>query len=565
MTGPASNPSDKSLSPAHARWNVCGVLLLAIFAGWGFFHRLGASNLTDWDEAWHAQVAGEILTTHDWLTLHDRGQPYFNKPPLSFWLRAIAFRVGGVNEASARFFSALFGWGSVMLTAVFFGKVLGRFTGLLAGFILCTSWLFTLYHAGRSGETDSTLIFFLGATVACLWKARQNLRWYYAAGLFTALGWMTKGSTAYLAWPIAIVGSQLASVSGKSRIPDFRYQISDFKSEIPNSESQISNLKSQILGLVLAFALTLPWQLMMLARHGRAFGRMFYIGEGALPAMQAIENHPGDHAFYLMVMHSFFEPWLVLAAGACGWIILRRKQMLPGLWWVIAWVIVALGACTFFATKMVWYSAPVLPAIAVLAAVAVVELGRRKFGWIVLALVAWFSVKYELGQNWMPHAKLMAASLTVMAIVALRLAPVSRSRWHPALAAACAVAPLCVQFSALRGVIDRGELVSDWTALGVDDEPWRELCARLDRELPGRPVVLVGFPIPLHPSAYFYLHHLKTAVPVESIDSKSAVQWIQSQPKAVFIARMEFDNSFRACGPLTDRVREGALTAWTSR
>ena len=43
-----------------------------------------------------------------------------------FWLRAIAFNIGGVNEATARFFPALFGWGSVIAMAWFCARLLFR-------------------------------------------------------------------------------------------------------------------------------------------------------------------------------------------------------------------------------------------------------------------------------------------------------------------------------------------------------------------------------------------------------------------------------------------------------
>src|SRR5205823_3315078 len=79
--------------PSSRRATSAGFLLLAALAAWIFFYRLGAEPLTDWDEAWHAQVSAEILTSGDWMTLHYRGQPYYNKPPLTFWLRAVAFKV----------------------------------------------------------------------------------------------------------------------------------------------------------------------------------------------------------------------------------------------------------------------------------------------------------------------------------------------------------------------------------------------------------------------------------------------------------------------------------------
>ena len=46
----------------------------------------------------------------------------------------------------------------------------------------------------------------------------------------------------------------------------------------------------------------------------------------------------------------------------------------------------------------------------------------------------------------------------------------------------------------------------DWMDLRDPDEPWRELSARLARELPGHPILLVESPV--DPASYFYLARL---------------------------------------------------------
>src|SRR5260370_23758982 len=147
MTATISLPP-ASTAPPRAQHKIAPValLLVAIFSAFVFFYHLGRAQLTDWDEAWHAQVSSEILSTGDLLTFHYRGQPYFNKPPLTFWLRALAFRVGGVNETTARFFPALFSWATVVIVVFFFGRLFEPAVGILAGLILCTSWLFCFHH-----------------------------------------------------------------------------------------------------------------------------------------------------------------------------------------------------------------------------------------------------------------------------------------------------------------------------------------------------------------------------------------------------------------------------------
>ena len=82
-TSPA--PSLAALQSRRVSGGSFGLLLLAMLAAWVFFYGLGFLPLTDWDEAWHAQVASEIVSRGDWLWLHYRNLPYFNKPPLTFW------------------------------------------------------------------------------------------------------------------------------------------------------------------------------------------------------------------------------------------------------------------------------------------------------------------------------------------------------------------------------------------------------------------------------------------------------------------------------------------------
>ena len=532
--------------------------LLAGIAGWAFFYRLGVAELNDWDEAWHAQVASEILSSGQWVTLHDRGLPYFNKPPLSFWMKAVAFKVAGIHEGSTRFFPALFGWASVLLSAGFFASLLGRPVGWLTGLILSSSWLFVLHHAGRSGETDSTLIFFQLATVVCLWHARVERRWLYAAAIFTALGWMTKGSTAYLAWAVAGVAQVLCRWWGVAP----RQQ----SNEPPEAIARPPGRRSIALALMLSMALTLPWQLVMLLRHGRAFARVFYVGEGAMPALQVVENHPGAPGFHLMMLHLFFQPWLLLAAGAVAWIVTRRRARTASTAWVLASAVVLLGACTVFATKMVWYSTPALPALAALAALAIVELTRRQYGWVVIAPVAVFACSQSFGQFSTPPSQRHAVGLMALVAASLIFMPARRAGAKPItmipsmLAAGVGIAvPLVCHFALVDGVVRQGDGMAEWSDLGVDDEAWRPLCDSLNGDLAGRPIGLVG--MPLNPAAYFYLHQLRCQTRVEVIEATEVATRSVAEPKTIFVSRIELDEAMRKAG-LVPRASGNALVAW---
>jgi hypothetical protein len=101
-----------------------------------FFYHLGAGSLYDWDEAIYAQVAKEVTVTRDWLTPTFGGVPYWHKPPLYIWLSALAYKVGGVNEFSTRFWSAFFGFGVVALTLFLGARLFSWVTGVTAALLL---------------------------------------------------------------------------------------------------------------------------------------------------------------------------------------------------------------------------------------------------------------------------------------------------------------------------------------------------------------------------------------------------------------------------------------------
>jgi 4-amino-4-deoxy-L-arabinose transferase-like glycosyltransferase len=540
---PAAPSSPEHLqSTSRHRWELPGIMLLIALSCWVFFYRLGHEDLHDWDEAWHAQVSSEILTSGRWLPLLDRAAPYFNKPPLTFWLRAIAFKLFGINETTSRLFPAVFGFASVLVATQFFRQVCGRMEGLFAGFILCTSWLFTMHHAGRSGETDSTLIFFQVATVAAMWKARQRPAWFYLAGAFTALGWMTKGSTAYLVWPAVLLAQGI----------ERRHRPHREKATLAPSSPWHA-----LGGLTLAFALTLPWQIMMLARYGHAFGRAFYFGEGLLPALQVIENHPGNPMFYVWVFHAFFQPWTVLAAGGVAWLILQKSSSgRPAMYMLLCWAAVIFGACTLFATKMDWYATPALPPIAALAAMAGCELCRRSRGWIILVPVSALGISQIIEQSWKPWGLGVAIVLALCITLVLIKGSPAIPPWRTRLAAILLCLPLLAQLSIIYRVIVRGQVAAEWTALNVDDEPWGSVCRRIDRELPGRPILLVD--IPLNPAAYFYLHHLKRPVHVESIAAELIHASIERMPDSLIITRGEYAPMLKS-QPLHSLFGDGAL------
>src|SRR3990172_4861421 len=85
------------------------IIFLAIFFTFIFFYRLDYSTLASWDEAWYASIARDMASTGNFMQMMWNGKPFYDHPPMGFWLIAISYRLFGISEFSTRFPSALLG------------------------------------------------------------------------------------------------------------------------------------------------------------------------------------------------------------------------------------------------------------------------------------------------------------------------------------------------------------------------------------------------------------------------------------------------------------------------
>src|SRR5438105_7375997 len=96
-----ADPPLAKLSLSHRKSFL--VALLVIF--WLAIYLPGLSRpaLMDDADTVHAEVAREMLLSHDWVTLHiDLGVRYLEKAPLMYWLVAASYKLFGISEWSTR-------------------------------------------------------------------------------------------------------------------------------------------------------------------------------------------------------------------------------------------------------------------------------------------------------------------------------------------------------------------------------------------------------------------------------------------------------------------------------
>src|SRR5437764_7091799 len=74
-----------------------------------FYLPLGMRALWNSGEGRYAEIAREMLELKDWISPHLNYVLYFDKPPLMYWLTALAMRLLGPTAFAARFWCATFG------------------------------------------------------------------------------------------------------------------------------------------------------------------------------------------------------------------------------------------------------------------------------------------------------------------------------------------------------------------------------------------------------------------------------------------------------------------------
>lgn len=172
-----------------------------------FLGRHGGMGISNFDDAFYAQKAKEILATGSLWIINYHGQPSLENPPFPLWMMALAFRLFGVSDYAVALPSALFGVATVLLTYRFTEYLFNdRWTAFLSGLILVFPGFFVDYS--RRGMVDVTLVFLVTAALFCFIQAGKAK--YLLFGLFTALAVLTKSVLGFFPLIIAFAYSVLA-------------------------------------------------------------------------------------------------------------------------------------------------------------------------------------------------------------------------------------------------------------------------------------------------------------------------------------------------------------------
>jgi 4-amino-4-deoxy-L-arabinose transferase-like glycosyltransferase len=335
--------------------------LAAIFLLWLaiFVPGLPHPSLFDDADGAHAEAGREMLTLHDWVTLHENGIRYLEKAPLPYWAMAVSFRLFGVSESSARLAQGL----GVLLLAFLLVQMGRRFlsveAGLWAAVVCVTS--FGPYLFTRILIPDLLVGLWIGLGLYFFLQGWQEGRpslwscWGLAATV--ALNVLTKGLIG-LVFPCAIILVFLLLVG------DLRYL-----------------LKMRLISSTFVFLLVAaPWHILAAFRNppaGQAKGFLwfYFVNEHFLRYIG--KRYPVDYGTFPLVLFwgmilVWLLPWSAFLPQAIRQVRLRllrttetRKSSEAALLLFFVWAIVILLFFSF-STRQEYYLAPALPALALI-------------------------------------------------------------------------------------------------------------------------------------------------------------------------------------------------------
>ena len=344
------------------------ILLCALAVVW--FGPLDERRLIRPDEGRYAEIAREMVVTGDWTTPRLNGYKYFEKPPLQYWATAAAFELFGIDEWTARLWTALTGFLGILLVLYFGNRVFGPPVGGLAAAMLAGSLWWGII--GHLNTLDIGVSFFMvltvfGVALAQLDDASAQERWW----------WM---HAAWAAAVLALLSKGLISIV----LPGGAFVLYLL---VQRDWKRLSKLHFGT-GLLLFLAIGAPWFVAVSAANDE-FLRFFFIHEHFERFLTTVHGRYHPAWYFIPVLAAGFSPWIVsLVPGLVrAWRDRPELAFRPARF-LLLWAALVFAFFSASSSKLPSYILPMFPALAVLAALHAANAGR--------ALLAAQSMLYAL-------------------------------------------------------------------------------------------------------------------------------------------------------------------------
>ncbi len=446
-TGTVAAPAAQAGRLPLLAYALLAVLSVALFLP-GFFQL----PPFDRDEARFAQASYQMLESGDYVDIRYQEEARHKKPVGIYWLQVAATRlVDGPKEIWTYRIPSLTGAILAVLATAWVGaRMFGGTVGFLAGLMMASCVV--LGVEARMAKTDAVLLstIVLGqAALASLYLNRHAERSGWAAPL---VFWIAAGVGILIKGPIVLL------VSGTTAL---------VLAALDRRAGWLKRLRP-LVGLGIVLAIAAPWLIAITIKTKGAFFAES-VGHDMLGKVTSGQESKGlPPGYYLGTFWVTFAPWSFLALLAVPWVWLNRR--VDAVRFCIAWIVPSWLVFEAVPTKLLHYTLPVFPAIAILVAAAsrehfarTAEKGRRVlfavsaglgfvgFGALALAVAV---IPWLVDRRIDPVAVAMVPVVLVLYALAVRLFAHHRERAGFGAALAAAAVLYAGTYAAVLPAID---------------------------------------------------------------------------------------------------------------
>lgn len=337
-------------------------LLIPIFClvMFNIFYNLGAVPINSFDEARHGVNSYEMLKNNQFIvnTFGYQKDFYNLKPPLSYWMIMIGYKLFGFSALGLRFYSAIAGLVTIIIITLFVNYKHGKTASLISSLTLATTINFITSHSVRTGDADSLFVLFFTISMIAMLLIEKNTKWLYLAGFSFSLAFLCKS---WHAGAILVVGAFYLLISGTL-----------FK----------LNFKKWITLIVFSTFPILIWGFLRFRMDGLEFFKYMINYDLLARTSTPLEGHTGGYLLYFKVLAYNYLYWIVLIIPALViYIKLYRGEALKFAnkyySYLLLWIVIPLLLFTAAKTKLIWYILAIYPAIAIVIGIFISELLKQ--------------------------------------------------------------------------------------------------------------------------------------------------------------------------------------------
>jgi 4-amino-4-deoxy-L-arabinose transferase-like glycosyltransferase len=312
-------------------------------------------------EIYFLDAARAMVERSDWLVPYYRGEPFYDKPPLTYWLLAASFSLLEPSLFSGRLVAVLLALVTLLVTYLAAKQLLDRGEGeessggamtaaIFATCILATSYAFVSFARLTMSDMLLTLLTLLAGLIYLRSEASSRASRLPWCGAVLGLGFLAKGPIAWIYFGALLV----AVLVVERRLP------------------RIFN-RAGLLGTLAAVAIGLSWFLLVYLREGIEPLRWFFLRENLQRFAATTYDADQPFWFYFAIFAVEGLPWSVFAVPAVFFAFRPGSPRVLRV--LLLWSLLMLVPLSLSRGKIDYYLLPLLPPLSILMG-AYLALGR---------------------------------------------------------------------------------------------------------------------------------------------------------------------------------------------